>query len=361
MRPSSVYNDNTVLISFRVDANHVGQRLDRFLKDHYRRRSRERLKETITSGMITLVRGQGPHLSVGRIKASTLLIEGDVVQIESERRAEPQVRLDYKILHEDQGFFVVDKPAPLPVHPSGSYFFNTLLTHLKTGGYTKPLAMDEDYFLVHRIDKETSGLLIVAKNSETCTNFVNQFARRTTQKTYLAIVHGRPFRKTFSVDEPIGRDKDGPIGLRMIAAKGSHLAPEDIWDAVTDFELVETRADARGRLFSLVKCFPKTGRQHQIRIHLKLAGFPIVGDKLYSLEMNDSLKFFPVVRFGHSRTAETLSLRFIPPELSEKLILDRHALHASELVCSHPTTGKDLHFRSELSADLREFWEGLRS
>ncbi len=319
------------LVTHSVGPNQHGIRLDAFLKDRYRRRSREVLKKAIDSGAITIRRTQGPHVTVGRLKPSSQLIPGDEVLVLTERKPEPEVNFDYRVIFEDEVLFVIDKPPNLPVHPAGRYFFNTLLTHLKTQGFKDPLKADREYFLVHRIDKETSGILVLSKDKEVCAHLARQFAERKTQKRYLAVVRGIT-PEHFKVDLAMKRASGSLIELKMVVAPES----EGGQSAFTEFKRLETQAE-----FSLVECFPKTGRQHQIRVHLDSVGHPIVGDKLYGMPEEDALAFFE---------RETVSA-----ERWARLLHPRHALHAAGIRFEHPLTQKMVEFDSPLPADLREF------
>lgn len=312
------------LVTHSVDPKQTGARLDNFLKARYRKRSRQVLQRAIEEGSIYIERNQGPHLSVGKIKPSTQLIGGDDVIVVSERKPEPPVCFDYSVLYEDEVLFVVGKPANLPVHPAGRYFFNTLLVQLRS-------KMERDYFLIHRIDKETSGVLLLAKERTAAAKLVKQFADRKTQKHYLAIVKGTP-PEEFAVDAPIGRSQTSAIELKMA------IIPEDQGGATaqTHFKRLETHG-----AYSLVACYPKTGRQHQIRLHLEHYGFPIVGDKLYGMPEDEALGYY-----------ET---RHVTPEAQARLILPRHALHACTLTITHPLTQRPMEFHSPLPQDLRDF------
>jgi 23S rRNA pseudouridine1911/1915/1917 synthase len=314
-----------------VGPNQQGIRLDAFLKERYRKRSREALKRAIDSGAISLKRSQGPHLTVGKLKPSSQLIPGDEVLVLSERKPEPPVSFDYRVIFEDDVLFVIEKPANLPVHPAGRYFFNTLLVHLKTEGHRNPLRAEREYFLVHRIDKETSGILVLAKDRDVCTHLTRQFAERRTEKRYLAVVRGVP-PETFEVDLALRRARNSLVELKMEPAPESDGGQT----AFTRFRRLEVAGD-----FALVECHPKTGRQHQIRVHLDAAGHPIVGDKLYGMDEAEALRFYERSR--------------LTPEAEARLLLPRHALHSAGLSFKHPLTGKRLEFRSELPPDLRVF------
>ncbi len=324
------------LVRYRVGPNQHGLRLDQFLKEFYRRRSREQIKHSIDQGQITVERNQGPHLQVGKLKPSSTLVGGDQVLVMSEKLPEPPVNFNYSVIYEDEQLFVIDKPPNLPVHPSGRYFFNTLLTHLKTKGGTGIMDHEDFFFLAHRIDKETSGILVLAKDSVSCANLVNQFAERKTQKKYLAITRGIP-PETFECGDAMNRHRNSRISLKMECMPES----EGGQSAYTSFKRLETRGN-----YALVECTPKTGRQHQIRVHLERVGFPILGDKLYGQDEDFSILFYDRER--------------LTPEAEARLIHPRHALHSCELGFTHPKTGEKMVFNSPLPPDLREFFDKQR-
>ncbi len=319
------------LVTHSVGPNQHGIRLDAFLKERYQRRSREQLKKAIDSGVVSVQRNQGPHLQAGRPKPSSQLVPGDEVLVLTERRPEPTVRFDYKILHEDEVLFVIDKPPNLPVHPAGRYFFNTLLVHLKTRGHQDPLRSEKDYFLAHRIDKETSGILVLTKTKESCTSITKQFSERTTQKRYLAIVHG-VCPPEFSIELPLRRAVQSLIEIKMMTASEA----EGGMPSFTRFKRLSVWGD-----FSLVECYPKTGRQHQIRVHLEAAGYPIVGDKLYGLPESEAVRFY--------------ERKHLTPEAEAKLLLPRHALHAAGIRFRHPLTHREMEFSAPFPSELQEF------
>ncbi|MEK7691294.1 MAG: RluA family pseudouridine synthase [Bdellovibrionota bacterium] len=340
MLTDHTYTSDHYIVSYQVRPGEDGIRLDSYLKKLYRKRSREAIQRAIDEGSVVIRRQQSPHLHLGKIRASSQVITGDEILVTSIRKTEPTVSFDYRILFEDTDLLIIDKPPNLPVHPAGRYFFNTLLTHLRTHGHRTPLpgAQDhrpEDYFLVHRIDKETSGILVMARNARACAALVYQFATRKTAKRYLAITHGTT-QEAFSNDRGIIRDAKSAIGLKMRAADTAQ-EPE-AQAAFTEFRRLSVH---QGGAYSLVECLPRTGRQHQIRVHLDDLGHGIVGDKLYGLPEGSSLPFFE---------------RGIPtPEAMARLKLPRHALHAAGIGFLHPTTGKELTFDSPLPTDLEEF------
>lgn len=303
------------------------------------------------------------------------MLEGDLVEVVTQKANEPEVDFNYQVLYEDEALFVIQKPGNLPVHPSGRFFFHTLLTHLKTQGFTQPLSAEREFFLAHRIDKETSGILVLAKKKEVCAQITEQFAQRIPRKKYLAVVYGTIPEDQFQVTLPLGRKPNSVIALKV------YPLPEDQGgqSAQTDFRVLKRFKD-----FTLVECSPKTGRQHQIRVHLAEYGYPIVGDKLYSLPEEKSVCFYQEDRpklFGvqcPEPTADSPSeaedtapaLRpmfqgknqpYITAELEARLLLPRHALHAAEIEFIHPLTQKWMHFQAPLPKDLECFVEGRES
>ena len=378
-------------VTHSVGPNQAGIRLDRFLMDRYQRRSREKLKKIIDSGSVSILRQGGKHLHLGRIKASFTLQPGDIVQVLSTRKPEPPVNFNYKTIFEDEEILVIEKPPNLPVHPAGRFFFHTLLIHLKTQGFRTDLESERKFFLVHRIDKETSGILLLAKTKEACNALTLQFRNRETEKYYLAIVRGTPCEAAFDVEAPIGKIPKSKIGLKMYPLALEHGGLE----SQTHFEKVETRSNKLGD-FTLLACFPRTGRQHQIRVHADIAGYPLVGDKIYGMPDEEALTLLgghredlkseaspePVEEtlpealedeelmagpFDREDDGDADSEAFEIPgptssiyaEVEARLLIPRHALHAAGLRFKHPRTGEEMAFESNLPDDLRSFFEGL--
>lgn len=375
---------NEYLVTHTVGSRSAGIRLDKFLMERYRRRSREQIKRAIETGAISIQRGGPKHLNLGRIKASSALYPGDVVSVLSVRKPEPPVNFDYKILYEDEHIAVIDKPPNLPVHPAGRFFFHTLLVHLKTHGFQDNLEAERKFYLVHRIDKETSGVLLLAKTKEACNRLTSQFRNRETEKYYLAIVHGVPNRQEFEVATPIGKPPQARIGLKMYALPEA----EGGLPSLTRFKVIESRGP-----YTLLAAYPKTGRQHQIRAHADIAGFPLVGDKVYGLAEEDVLTLLDKHREMREDLASEVSPdpveeivpedepvddafaadaggtaeeeRFEIPgptstlyaELEARLLLPRHALHAAGLAFVHPATNQRMEFNSPLPPDLQEFFD----
>lgn len=246
-----------------------------------------------------------------------------------------QVVVDFKIIDESGDWLVVDKPAPLIVHPANRKPEPTLL-----GGVERLLAYEIANgacpAVVNRLDRDTSGVVVVAKHTLAARELGMIFERREAEKEYLAIVSGWPDEDAWECAAPILRAGElgpSPIWVRQVV----HPAGRECF---TRFR-VELRFERSGHRFSLVRCFPQTGRMHQIRVHLAHGGHPIVGDKLYS---GDGSEYLAWMADGWTS------------ELAAKLTLPRHALHASVLTI--PWNGRNLRWQAGLADDLNDFIEG---
>lgn len=246
-----------------------------------------------------------------------------------------QVVMDFRVLDESGDWIVVDKPAPLIVHPANRKPEPTLL-----GGVEQLLAFEvrngATPAIVNRLDRDTSGVVVVAKNAMAARKLGMAFQQREARKEYLAIVHGWPEADRWECSEPIlraGEVGDSRIWVRQIV----HPAGRE---CMTKFKL-EKRFGRGGARFSLVRCLPETGRMHQIRVHLAHCGFPIVGDKLYR---NDGSEYLEWVAEGWTTALEA------------RLLLPRHALHACRL--GLPWDGRWLDWEAGLPQDLKDFIDG---
>ncbi len=277
-------------------------------------------------------------------KASLRLSEGNIVVVDgvaAPREGPAPQNIPLTILYEDDGIVVVDKRAGMIVHPAKGHWEGTLASalarHFGTlsgrGGPTRP-------GIVHRLDRETSGVIIVAKSDQAHDALAAQFKSREVKKEYLAIVLGVPDRDRDVVDEPIG-DHPTQREKKAIRREDPNARP-----AVTVFETVERFVG-----YSLIRALPRTGRTHQIRIHLAHIRHPVLCDKLY----------------GGGRTKIT-ELELIPTNKidqddrsrAEKRLLDRHALHAHRLTITNPTTGKQMQFEAPLPLDMENTLAALR-
>jgi 23S rRNA pseudouridine1911/1915/1917 synthase len=298
-----------------ADAEARGLRLDVWLARRLPSLSRARLQALVGEGLVLL----DGHAA----RPSTRLRDGQTitVHIPPAAPAVPQPEdIPLAIVHEDAHLLVIDKPAGLVVHPgagtpSGT-LVNALLRHVRdlsgVGGVLRP-------GIVHRLDRGTSGLLVVAKDDETHRALARQFASRRVEKEYLALVHGAPAGRQGEIAAPIGRD---PVHRKRMSAR----APRGR-EARTSWQ-IEERLDGA----ALLRVRIHTGRTHQIRVHLASIGHPVAGDVTYGGTRA------PSCRLADAREA----LRG----------LRRPALHAARLVFTHPATGERVAFASPLPPDL---------
>jgi 23S rRNA pseudouridine1911/1915/1917 synthase len=303
-------------VTFTVEPNYDGWRLDRYLCEKIRRLSRTRVQTLIARSLV----------SDRPLKPSTRIHPGLTFSLRRRVQAEPEVPQTVGELYRDAALLVLDKPAGLPIHPTARYHHNTLV-HLLRRLHGPGFQADP----AHRLDRETSGLLVCGRTRDASAALMRAFQAGHVHKEYQAIVEGHP-PDTFDVDAPIA---EGTAEVR-IAVRIDHRTGKP---ASTRFE-VEERFVRDGLPFARVRCLPRTGRQHQIRIHAREAGFPLVGDKIYGPDPGYFDRF---------------SKRCLEPEAWERLRLPRHALHASRLAFPHPASGQALRFHAPLPLDLVEF------
>ena len=304
---------------FVVEAECDGWRLDRFLMKRIRRLSRTRVQR--------VVRGDLDIDGVRVTRPGQAVHTGQLVAFRRPAPIEPEVPREIRVLVRDRYFFAIEKPAGLPSHPTARYHYSTLTAVLRER------FPDEPHLEVcHRLDRETSGVLLVARTREAGPLIKRAFARREVHKRYLAIVHGELDDERL-VDAPLGL-----AGTRVRVRMAVRPIAEGGQPARTRFVPL-----ARYVGYTLVEARPETGRQHQIRVHAEAIGHPIVGDKLYP----DEDKFIEWADHGDS------------PELLASLTLPRHALHAHAIALRHPITGAKIDIECPLSSDLRAFLDGL--
>jgi 23S rRNA pseudouridine1911/1915/1917 synthase len=337
-----------------VARDEAGLRLDRFLAKRCTWRSRTKIEELIEEEQVELA-GRAARPS-RKVRAGETVL----VKLPRPRREVELASLGplpgLPILFEDEHLVAVDKPAGIPVHPGGRLLEDTVITRLQerfgaaaagasatsvvagASGSGKSGARDAAPPVVpklcHRLDLETSGVLLVAKSDAVAAEMGRQMRRRETVKEYLALVHGVVPDDEFVIDAPIGDHPASQIhNRRGVVPDGSPSRT-----GVT----VERRFEGGGggRSFTLVRCRLFTGRRHQIRCHLHHQGFPIVGDKVYGLDETLFLAYFE---------------ERLDAEALRRLLLPRQALHATRLVVSHPKTKQPLEIHSPLPEDLKAF------
>jgi 23S rRNA pseudouridine1911/1915/1917 synthase len=306
-------------VEFVVEPNYAGWRLDRYLCHKIRRLSRAKVQRIIERSL----------LADRPLKPSTLVRPGLRVRLRRRAVDEPETPAHLPEVMRDDWLLVLDKPAGLPVHPTARYHKGTLVTLLRE-------RYGEDYaHPVHRLDRETSGLLVCGRNAGVCRTLMRSFMRSDVHKEYLALCEGWPERDAFEVDAPIA---EGTPLIRIAV----RIDPERGKPALTRFSVRE-RFQREGERFSLLRAHPETGRQHQIRIHLRVAGFPVVGDKMYGPDE----RYFD--RFSRGELDE---------EAWRRLRLPRHALHAARIRFPHPGTGEEVDLSAPLPPDLEAFRQG---
>jgi len=308
-------------IDVRLAPAHAGWRLDRALADAVPILSRERLKALIRSGAVET---EGKALRDPAVKVRGEEALRIAVPEAAPAHNEPQ-EIPLEIVFEDEHLLVVDKPAGLVVHPAAGNLdgtlVNALLYHCRgslsgIGGVARP-------GIVHRIDKDTSGLLVVAKTDVAHEGLAKQFAAHTIERRYLAIVKGIPKAAQGTVDAPLARSATNRKKIAIVEGKRGKRA-------VTHWRRLGVLADA-----ALVECRLETGRTHQVRVHMASIGHPLLGDPVY----------------GRSEKTHGKVL--------SKLGFQRQALHAAGLGFTHPVTKNRLSFSSPMPPDMQELFNAL--
>jgi 23S rRNA pseudouridine1911/1915/1917 synthase len=312
-------------LTFTVNLPEEGTRLDALLRAHYPWKSRTRFQDMLDRGEVLL--------NGGSAKASTRVRKGDVVLVRipvAANAPEKEHGDDLVILYEDEHLVVIDKPSGMAVHPVGRIRHGTLVNKLHARYRSGDATTDVVPRLGHRIDRDTSGVVLAVKDRTTDARVTEAFTFRRVKKTYLALVEGIPEAEG-EVDAPLDRDPEGATRLHMGVRSGG--APSrSRWSVLRPF--------AR---HALVELEPMTGRTHQLRVHMAHVGHPIVCDHLY----------------GDVRPLYRSSVDPRVPEAEDALVLDRLALHAHRLELLHPRTGAPLVLESPLPPDLRRAVEEL--
>jgi 23S rRNA pseudouridine1911/1915/1917 synthase len=305
-----------------VSADNEGERLDAFLASHIEGWSRARLQRLIEEADV-LVNGRA-------VKSSYKLRLSDEIEVEltpppSTSFAPEDIPLD--VVYEDDELIIVNKPAGIVVHPAAGVTSGTLANALAfhfqqlstSGGMVRP-------GIVHRLDKGTSGLMVVAKTESAHEDLADQFRDREVFKSYVALVHGQVEKRTGLIDQPIARDRGNRT--RMAVVRGGRPA------------ISIYRVRKRFARFTLLNVELKTGRTHQIRVHLAWLKHPVVGDEAYGS--------------GRDKTVPDHKLR------SEIAKLGRQFLHAEQLGFRHPRTKEELRFTSPLPSELQAVLDGIK-
>lgn len=308
-------------IDIRLQPAHAGWRLDRALADAAPTISRERLKALIRNGA---VQSSGKSLR----DPATKVRGNEYFRIEvpepKPAHNEPQ-DIPLQVVFEDEHLLVVDKPAGLVVHPAAGNLDGTLVNALlhHCGGSLSGIGGIARPGIVHRIDKDTSGLIVVAKTDVAHEGLAKQFAAHSIDRRYLAIVTGVPKASYGVVDAPLARSSTNRKKIAIVeGSRGKR--------AVTHWKRLQALKDA-----ALVECRLETGRTHQVRVHMASLGHPLVGDPVYG------------------RSGKTHG------KILKELQFHRQALHATELGFTHPVTKNRVSFSSSLPPDMQELFDAL--
>jgi 23S rRNA pseudouridine1911/1915/1917 synthase len=313
---------------FHVAAESTGQRLDQFLAAQLPEVSRVRVQQLISQGKVA-VNGRPAKASL-RLRGGEEVAISGAVELPPLKAFAENIPLD--VVYEDADLAVINKAAGMAVHAGSGKdeagnrgtLVNALLHRFgglsQAGGELRP-------GIVHRLDKQTSGLILVAKTDSAHRKLAHQFAARRVKKTYLALVHGWMKQAQGTVNAPISRDR---VRRARMTTRRSSGSPGRV--AVTHWKVVKQIEGAWGK-FSLLEVTIETGRTHQIRVHLASLGHPVAGDTLYGAPRN----------LGYGETVS----------------LGRNFLHASAIQFEHPTTRKMLAFRRPLPGDLQKFFRRM--
>jgi 23S rRNA pseudouridine1911/1915/1917 synthase len=321
-------NETKHILSVEDDCK--GLRLDKFLATKLPDISRTRIKTLIENNGVTLSSSSINDCSY-RVKPGDEFSIIIPTAIESEMRANDKIELN--IAYEDDDFLVIDKQAGLTVHPGAGNYDETMANALMAycgdtlsgiGGVARP-------GIVHRLDKDTSGLILVAKNDIAHHGLSEQIAERTLERLYLAVCWGVPKPYAGTIESNIARHPKNRLKMAVVKEGGKV--------AVTHYTVKKIYGNG---IASLVECRLQTGRTHQIRVHMTEAGHPLIGDQLYAARNNNKLKF-------------------ITPELRDFLKgFTRQALHSYRIGVEHPVTGEYIELESELPSDIKQLLELLK-
>ena len=313
-------NEENNILNFTVAANDAGKRLDAFLAENIEDWSRARLQKLINEGdvLINQKDAKSSYKLRGGEEIEVELIAPIVESVEAEN-------IPLEVIYEDEYLIVINKQAGLIVHAGtgvrNGTLVNALMYHFQN---LSQLGGKSRAGIVHRLDKNTSGLIVVAKDEATHENLAQQFHDREVYKSYIALVHGSIRRESGRVEEKIGRDKWNRMKMTINNSNGRHAL--SLWNVRRRFEK-----------FTLLDVEIKTGRTHQIRVHLAFLNHPVVGDETYNE--------------GRDNTISDVKIRQAIQNLN------RFFLHAEKLSFTHPKTQKKLEFYAPLPKELKNLLE----
>ena len=307
-------------LDFTVETDEISERLDKSITTRLISLSRVKVQQLIKEGHVQI------NGKVG--KPAYRLEAGDMVHVElidaiiapdvsAEARPEA-IPLD--VIYEDDDLAAINNPAGMVVHPAVGHTQGTLVNALLSRWPQVAFVGGEGRAgIIHRLDKETSGIILIAKTEIARLNLMAQFAKRTVQKRYLALIEGEPDTQTGSIEAPL--DRDPVLRKKMKVVKGGR-------EALTMYQVLENYSH-NNTSFTLIECFPKTGRTHQIRVHMAFIKHPIVGDTIY----------------GRHR---------------QSIKMSRHFLHAESITLTLPSTNESITLHAPLPPELESVLANLR-
>jgi len=324
-KPTITASEGDSPTSFVVDQLDAGMRLDAYLAERIEGWSRSRLQR--------LIENEDVLVNEAKAKPSYKLREKDEIEVDlvefAAAKFEPE-NIPLDIVYEDEFLAVINKPAGMVVHPGAGVQSGTLANAIAFHFEFERSAVGDQQSelrvgIVHRLDKDTSGLIVVAKTDETHEALSEQFRERLVYKSYIALVHGQTDENAGKLDGPIGRNKHNRLRMKVATHGRTALS---LWK-------VRTRFDK----FTLLDVEIKTGRTHQIRVHMGYINHPVVGDEIYNE--------------GRDNTVADTNIR------NSIATMRRFFLHAEKLSFMHPKTGEPMEFTQELPTELKEFLDLL--
>lgn len=304
--------------TYKTKQTDKGRQLVSFLSEKYTYYSQEEWEKQIVEGSILI--------NDRKAEINYLLCLNDEISFSISDFIEPEVDKNFSVVYEDEFLFAVNKPGNLPVHPAGRYRKNNLTTLLAESNFNT-----DEIFIINRLDRETSGIVLFGKSSEAASKLGKLFETGKIQKTYISYVEGF-FPEKLSAKGYLSKDENSKI--RKKKKFSYEKTNSSLWEVNTDFALIQIKNG-----ISKIFAFPHTGKIHQIRATLHSIGYPVVGDKIYGYD-------------------EKLFLQFIETGFCEsKFGISRQALHAYKLEFIHPVTGKTVVIRAEEPVDMKRIFE----
>jgi 23S rRNA pseudouridine1911/1915/1917 synthase len=340
MEPSESPDPSDTPVEFEVRPRMDGKRIDAYLATRFTDYSRTVLSK--------LIEAEAVQVNGRAVKSSYRLRPGDVVRVrlpELAHEVAPAEDIPISVIFEDEFLTVVNKPPNMVTHPARGNWRGTLVNAIQFHYDTlSTLAGENRPGIIHRLDRDTTGLLVVAKNDLAHRKLALQFELREVRKEYLALVHGIPERDRDFIERPIGFH---PTVREKMAIRTEEDGGKT---AMTYYEVIE-RFDG----FAYVRCKPRTGRTHQIRVHLTHIGHPILADKAYSgrdrITIGDLITSRPGLEDKSSGAA---------PIDAETTLIERQALHAHVLTFRHPVTEQEIELSAPLPEDMARTLEAIR-